>query len=248
MPKAWVERLCSRWLESFKSRQGLSHTQSADVRSGVGGVFRWETALGQRSFLHVGCGGSRKQDAAPGFNGDDWREIRLDMDPAVAPDIVASMTDMAVVPDAAVDAIYSSHNIEHLYAHEVPLAFAEFYRVLKPDGFLVLTCPDLRSICSLVVDDKLDAPAYLTPSGEPIAPLDVLYGHRRAMAEGNLFMAHRYGFTQRTLMDAARDAGFKIGHSLQRPSAFDLWLLAFKSEISMDQLMQRARVFLPIQG
>jgi hypothetical protein len=67
------------------------------------------------------------------------------------------------------------------------------------------------------------------------------------MAEGNLFMAHRFGFTQRTLMDAARDAGFKIGHSLQRPSVFDLWLLAFKNEVDMDTLQQQARVFLPVQ-
>jgi SAM-dependent methyltransferase len=244
---AWVERFCSQWLESFRSRQGLRRTQNADASSGAGSVFQWETTVGQRSFLHVGCGGSSKQHAAPGFRGDDWREVRLDMDAAVAPDIVASMTDMAVVPDAAVDAIYSSHNIEHLYPHEVPFAFAEFYRVLKPDGFLVLTCPDLRSICALVVDDKLDAPAYLTPNGESIAPLDVLYGHRSSMAQGNLFMAHRCGFTQRTLMDAAKEAGFKIGHSLQRPSVFDLWLLAFKSEVTIDRLMQQARIFLPAQ-
>lgn len=247
MPMAWVERLCSQWLASVRSKQGLSPPQNANSSSDTDAAFPWAAARGRRSFLHVGCGHSRKQHAAPGFRGEDWREIRLDMDAAVAPDIVASMTDMVMVPDATVDAIYSSHNIEHLYAHEVPIAFAEFYRVLKPDGFLVLTCPDLRSICSLVLDDKLDVPAYLTPGGEPITPLDVLYGHRSAMAAGNLFMAHRYGFTQRTLMDSARDVGFKIGHSLQRPTAFDLWLLAFKSEVSMDKLMQQARVFLPAQ-
>lgn len=245
---AWLERLCSGWLERFKSSQGLSRAPTSDANPNLAPAFDWEAASdGQRSFLHVGCGGSRKEHTAPGFRGDDWREIRLDMDPAAAPDIVASMTDMATVPDASVDAIYSSHNIEHLYAHEVPLAFAEFYRVLKPDGFLVLTCPDLRSICALVVEDKLDAPAYLTPVGEPIAPLDVLYGHRASMAEGNLFMAHRYGFTQRTLMEAARQAGFKIGHSLQRPTVFDLWLLAYKNEVAMDHLLQQARIFLPVQ-
>jgi SAM-dependent methyltransferase len=244
---AWVERLCIQWLEQFRSKQGLHEKHNVAASSDIGAAFLWKTALGQRSFLHVGCGGSRKQHVAPGFRGDDWREIRLDMDAAVAPDIVASMTDMPMVPDAAVDSIYSSHNIEHLYPHEVPAAFAEFYRVLKPDGFLVLTCPDLRSICALVVDDKLDAPAYMTTSGEAIAPLDVMYGNRRAMAEGNLFMAHRFGFTQRTLMDAARDAGFKIGHSLQRPATFDLWLLAFKSDVSMDTLMQQAQLFLPMQ-
>ena len=170
------------------------------------------------------------------------------MDAAVGPDIVASMTDMHVVPDASVDAIYSSHNIEHLYPHDVPVAFAEFYRVLKPTGFLVLTCPDLQSICSLVVNDQLDTPAYTTQSGEGIAPLDILYGHRRAMAQGNLYMAHRTGFTQRTLTASAREAGFQIGHSLQRPAVFDLWLLAFKSEVSMDYLMQQAGVFLPVQA
>ena len=44
---------------------------------------------------------------------------------------------------ASVDAVFSSHNIEHLYPHEVPLALKEFMRVLKPDGFVLMTCPDL---------------------------------------------------------------------------------------------------------
>ena len=244
---AWVENLVSLWLERFRRQRGLTTKPGTDDPSTADALVDWESATGQRSFLHVGCGGSTKEHAAPGFRGDDWREIRLDMDASVAPDIVASMTDMAAVPDAAVDAIYSAHNIEHLYAHEVPLAFAEFFRVLKPDGFLVLACPDLRSICDLVAQDKPDVPAYLTASAEPITPLDVLYGHRRAMAEGNLFMAHRYGFTQRTLMDTARAAGFQIGHSLQRPAAFDLWLLAFKEAVSTDILMHQAQVFLPMQ-
>ena len=243
-----AERICTRWLDNFRNKQSLCAVQSAHSNSQSTTKFKWETAPGQQSFLHVGCGGSKKQDAAPGFRGDNWHEIRLDMDVTVAPYIVASMTDMSVAPDVAVYAIYSSHNIEHLYAHEVLLAFAEFYRVLKPSGFLVLTCPDLRSICCLVVEDKLDAPAYVTSSGETIAALAVIFGHRRVMAEGNLFMAHRYSFTQRTLMKAAKEAGFKIGHSIQRPATFDLWLLAIKSEASMDTLMQQAQVFLPMQN
>jgi hypothetical protein len=49
-------------------------------------------------------------------------------------------------------------------------------------------------------------------------------------------------------MAAAKAAGFKIGHGLQRPSSFDLWLLAFKNQVSMDLLMQQARAFLPVQN
>ena len=37
------------------------------------------------------------------------------------------MTDMSMVDSAAVDAVWSSHNLEHLYAHEVPVALGEFH-------------------------------------------------------------------------------------------------------------------------
>lgn len=235
-----VDRLASRWLEHFKRKRGL---QPASVTTDC----LWTVAAGQRSFLHVGCGNSRKPQTVPGFMGDDWREIRLDADASVEPDMVASMTDMPDVPDEAVDAIFSSHNIEHLYPHEVPVALAEFHRVLKADGFLVLTCPDLQSLCRLVVEDKLDEPAYISPAG-PIAPIDVLYGHRPPMAAGNLYMAHRCGFTLRTLMAAVQAAGFKGCYGLQREASFDLWLLAHKNQSTPDELKLKARGFIPSQA
>jgi predicted SAM-dependent methyltransferase len=108
-----------------------------------------------KTFLHVGCGPKRKDQTTRGINVPEWSEQRLDIDASVAPDIIGTMTDMSAVADAAVDAVFSSHNIEHLYPHEVPLALAEFKRVLKPDGFVVITCPDLQSVCALVAEDKL---------------------------------------------------------------------------------------------
>jgi hypothetical protein len=41
-------------------------------------------------------------------------QIRLDINPAAAPDLIGSMTDMAAVATASVQAMSSSHNIEHL--------------------------------------------------------------------------------------------------------------------------------------
>ena len=183
-----------------------------------------------RKFLHVGCGPKRKTDTTKGFAADHWQEIRLDINPDADPDILGSMTDMKAVDNESVDAIFSSHNIEHLYAHEVPIAIAEFLRVLKPAGFLVVTCPDLKSVCALVADDKLTEAAYVAPAG-PIAPLDILYGHRPQMAAGNLFMAHRCGFTQRALDGTLRANGFSTVASMCRGTApfFDLWALASKS-------------------
>ena len=98
------------------------------------------------TFLHIGCGQKRKNQTTPGFNSPDWQEIRFDIDPAVAPDIHGTMLDMSAVQSSSMDALFSSHNIEHLYPHEVPVALAEFRRVLKPEGFAVITCPDRKSV------------------------------------------------------------------------------------------------------
>ena len=123
-----------------------------------------------------------------------WREIRLDIDPEVHPDFVASITDMHVISDGAVDAVYSSHNIEHLHPHDVPLALQEMHRVLKPDGFTLIKLPDLQEVARHVAEGKLEDPLYISPMG-PIAPLDILFGHRPSLVGGNAFMAHRTGFT-----------------------------------------------------
>jgi predicted SAM-dependent methyltransferase len=149
-----------------------------------------------KTFLHVGCGPKRKEQTTAGFA--DWSELRFDIDESVQPDLVGTMTDMSSVSSESVDAVFSSHNIEHLYPHEVPVALSEFLRVLKPDGFAVITCPDLQAVCALVAEDKLTEPAYTSPAG-PITPLDILYGHRPPMARGNLYMAHRCGFTEKVL-------------------------------------------------
>ncbi len=233
-----------RKLAAWRSARGLLSDASKAFESGTALPDAPLFEESGRCFLHVGCGNSRKPGVGRGFQDCDWREIRLDIDPAVAPDVVASMLDMDLVPTAAVDGVYSSHNIEHLYPHEVPLALAEFFRVLKPDGLLVLTCPDLQSLCRLVVEDKLDETAYVSPAGA-IAPIDVLYGLRSSLAGGNLHMAHRTGFTLKTLVAAVRAAGFVSVSARRRDDYFDLWLLATKTKLSEQELFQLALEHFP---
>jgi hypothetical protein len=150
----------------------------------------------------------------------------------------------ATTSQALVDAIFSSHNIEHLYPHEVPLALAEFNRVLRDDGFCVITCPDLKSVCALIADDKLTEPAYQSSAG-PIAPIDMLYGHREFMGAGNLFMADRCGFTEKVLRGTLNACGFPWVASLVRPGAFDIWAIACKSQKTDDELKALAREHFP---
>jgi len=199
------------------------------------------------SLLHIGCGPKRKAQTTRGFNTDAWSEIRLDIDPSVSPDVTGTMTDMSAVPSGSVDAIFSSHNIEHLYPHEVPVALTEFLRVLSDDGFAVITCPDLRSVCALIAEDKLTEPAYTSPAG-PIAPLDILYGFRLPMARGNLYMAHRCGFTQKVLDGTLRAAGFQMVATMPRGfhPFFDLWALASKSPRSEEEMRSLAQAHFPM--
>ena len=201
-----------------------------------------------RSFLHVGCGPKRKYRTTAAFASQDWQEIRFDIDPKAKPDLVGTMTDMSAVQTGSVQAIFSSHNIEHLYPHEVPVALSEFYRVLSEDGVAVITCPDLKSVCALVAQDKLVDAAYTVASG-PIAPIDILYGWRGPMAAGNLFMAHKCGFTLKTLLSTLGLAGFKTSAGMERGRApyFDLWVVASKKERSEDEMKGLAQVhFTPV--
>ena len=96
-----------------------------------------------KTFLHVGYGLQNKSSCF-GFNNDNWKEIRLDIDKNVNPDIEGTLTDMSLVKTGSVDAVYSCHNIEHIYPHEVPIALKEFYRVLKDDGIVVPTTYHLQ--------------------------------------------------------------------------------------------------------
>lgn len=159
------------------------------------------------------------------FRSEGWVEVRLDIDPSVAPDIIASLTDMSVVPSSSVDAVWSSHNLEHLYAHEVPVALAEFFRVLKPGGFVLVTMPDLEQVAQFVAADKLEEVVYVSPAG-PITALDCLYGHRGMVAAGNHFMAHKTGFTATSLTKHLGHAGFRNMRTWFTP--FGLWAEAFK--------------------
>jgi hypothetical protein len=197
-----------------------------------------------KTFLHVGCGSDHKENTTAGFSSDNWRELRFDIDANVNPDYIGTMTDMSAIKDSLVDAIYSSHNIEHLYAHEVAEALLEFKRVLNEDGFLVLTCPDLQEVAKLIAEDKLTEPAYTSPAG-PITPLDMLYGFRPSIAQGNTYMAHRSGFTEKVLQGTLVANGFASVATMRRPAAYDLWAIASISTLSEQRLRDLAQSHFP---
>ena len=198
-----------------------------------------------KTLLHVGCGPEDKSDIK-GFDNDDWKEIRLDIDEDVNPDIVGTLTDMKLVETATVDAVYSAYNIDHIYAHEVPIALGEFYRVLKDDGIVFVRCPDIQSVCKAVLEDKLLETFYETEDGQKITPLDILLGNRQELLDGNEYMAKKCGFTYSVLNKAFSDAGFKARYGGRIAfNGAELALVAFKQKKSEDEIKKIANPFFP---
>jgi SAM-dependent methyltransferase len=158
--------------------------------------------------LHVGCGVPNPNKLHPEFRSPDWRELRLDIDRQVDPDVVGTIVDLSNVPPASVDAVWSSHNIEHIHAHEVPRALQGFFQVLKPGGAAVIATPDLQWAAQQIARGNLDGTVLNSELGD-ITPLDIVYGHGGSIEAGNDFMMHNTGFTARTLTARLKAAGFE---------------------------------------
>jgi predicted SAM-dependent methyltransferase len=156
--------------------------------------------------LNVGGGPTRSLPAC--FDG--WEQHLLDIDPAVNPDILCDALEMHTLPAAYYDAVHCSHNLEHFYAHDVPRVLAGFLHVLKPGGEAHIAVPNMQGLFDAMRDRNLDIGDvwYRTTTGMAITFHDVMYGWGPVMAEGNLFYAHKCGFTATTLSARLREAGF----------------------------------------
>jgi len=150
--------------------------------------------------LHAGCG---NEHLPPEYGFGKCDEVRLDIDPTMNPDIVASIVDLGDVGEF--DAVYCSHALEHLYPHQVPQALAEFRRVLKPGGYALIFVPDLEDVRP--TEDVL----YESNAG-PVSGLDLIYGHHKFTVD-RPYMAHHCGFTSLTLGRALTEAGFNEVHT-----------------------------------
>jgi len=198
------------------------------------------------TFLHVDCGQTRKAGTTPEFSRPTWKELRQDSDPGNQPDIIGSVVDMSRVPQGSVNAIFSKNDINRLYPQQVESVLQEFLRVLTPDGYLVISCPDLKSICALVAQDRLTEPVGRDEHG-PLAPLDLIYGNRAKLSTGDQSAAFKCGFTANVLAGTLNAAGFQsiAGKVRDRAPFFDICLVASKQAMEDSEIKKLVGLHFP---
>ncbi len=192
----------------------------------------------KKRVLNAGSGAAAAARLREFFSASDYDEVRLDIDASVKPDLVGSFAGMrGQIADASFDAIWSSHSLEHLHAHEAPVALAEFRRVLRADGFAIITCPNVAAAARLLETQDIEEVVYHSAAG-PIRILDILYGHAPSIEAGRLHMAHRTGFTSARLGRLAAQAGFFETRVLEGDD-FDLWAALLMPRADCSELARR---------
>lgn len=97
--------------------------------------------------------------------------------------------------DGCCDELHSYHFIEHVYRWESPAVLAEFFRLLKPGGRLILELPDLEKAAKNLLLGSPDQMSMWPLYGDP--------------GTKDPYMCHRWGYTPATMTKLLVDAGYQ---------------------------------------
>jgi predicted SAM-dependent methyltransferase len=140
----------------------------------------------------------------------EWKIIDIEPRPEV--DYVANANDLSQFESNSVDAIYASHVLEHFYYglnNELMSTLKEWSRVLKPGGQLLISVPDLKTLCWL----------YLHPNLMPIERhqiMRIIFG-----GQTNVYDVHKVGFDFEILALYLEEVGFQDYDKVSEFNIFD---------------------------
>lgn len=127
----------------------------------------------------------------------DWKIFDIEKRPEV--DFVGNAGDLSQFEDESIDVIYASHVLEHFhYAlnKELSVTLQEWHRVLKQGGQLMISVPDMRTLCWLYSRPDLDVMTR-------IHLMRMMFG-----GQTNQYDVHKVGFDFDILRMYLTDVGF----------------------------------------
>jgi predicted SAM-dependent methyltransferase len=121
-------------------------------------------------------------------------------------DVFADLSQPLPFADGEADLIYAAHVLEHFPTDVVPVLLADWRRVLRAGGLLLVAVPDLEVMARTILEDR---PGWFTPPHSPW--LGALYGGQK-----DEYDFHKTGFTAPWLAGLLADAGFGSVQKVQR--------------------------------
>lgn len=143
--------------------------------------------------LNLGCG----KDYRVGY-------VNVDIRKDVGADTIWNLEDFPYPwGNNSIEDIFAKDVVEHITYHKQNQMLAEFYRILQPEGFLEIYCPDLEALWEHY---------YINRSNSGGG-----FGHPHAWMEHFIFggqdypdNTHRAGYTKELMKWRLEKAGFKI--------------------------------------
>jgi predicted SAM-dependent methyltransferase len=127
----------------------------------------------------------------------DWTILDVEERPEV--DIVSDASCLDAIADGSVSVIYASHVVEHFhYGLDSKLikTLSEWHRVLQPGGKLLISVPDLKTLCWLFLN-----PNFTVYERHHI--MRIIFG-----GQTNPYDVHYAGFDYEILGSYLQEAGF----------------------------------------
>jgi len=127
----------------------------------------------------------------------EWKILDIELRPEV--DYVGDASDLSQFSDNSIEMIYGSHVLEHFYYNiedELIKTLQEWHRVLIPGGKLLVSVPDLKTLCWL----------YLNPNLLPMERhhlMRIMFG-----GQMNQYDVHKVGFDADILALYLQEVGF----------------------------------------
>ena len=139
----------------------------------------------------------------------DWKILDIEARPEV--DYVANASDLSQFEDKSIEVIYASHVLEHFsykLENELIETLKEWYRVLQPGGELLISVPDLKSLCWLYTRPDL---TYL----QRHKLMEIMFGGQTDSTD-----VHKVGFDNELIAMYLGEAGFP---ECERVAEFNLF-------------------------
>ena len=123
--------------------------------------------------------------------------MNVDIRKVAGIDQIVDVRDLSAFADDSFDIVRASHILEHFYVDEVPNVLAEWRRVLKPGGWMIVCVPSFRAtILRYKVNPHTINPCLIEEFGPAV--LSQIYGYGYTNAE-NHYYKHRMAYDRRSL-------------------------------------------------